>query len=94
MIPCYICHIAKFYQKHLFLEKYRKSEMDYSDRKNEPNYMAMSYRSQNGYVPQHQPIVEEELQGGCCNYTNQFYLMTSFAGTFACVVIFQVVIFF
>ena len=62
--------------------------MDYSDRKADPAYMAMSYRSNGGYAPPVPVPMEEET--GCCKFSNQFYLMTSFGGTLSCVIIFQV----
>lgn len=57
-------------------------EYSYSNRRTEPEYVMYSP------APNLQPIHEEKK--GCCFFTNQFYLMTSFGGTLSCVVIFQV----
>jgi hypothetical protein len=64
------------------MEKYN-SEVDRT-------YTELPYEDKLDYVR----TVDDEEDSGCCNFTNQFYLMNSFAGTFTCIVIIQVSLFF
>jgi len=60
--------------------------MEYSYSEKNPN----NYHTYRPVSPQVQIKNPQEEKQGCCHFTNQFYLMTSFAGTLSCVIIFQV----
>ena len=63
--------------------------MEYSYSEKNPN----NYHTYRPVSPQVQIENPQGEKQGCCHFTNQFYLMTSFAGTLSCVIIFQVRLF-
>ena len=60
--------------------------MEYSYSEKNPN----NYHTYRPVSPQVQIENPQGEKQGCWHFTNQFYLMTSFAGTLSCVIIFQV----